>query len=134
VFVHAATLDVALAFSEAYAPEHLELVGPGAEALAPRVRCAGCVFIGWPGATAFGDYVAGSNHILPTGGSARFASVLSPSHFRRRMNEVRIGAAVEQLARAGVPLARAEGFVVHAESMAARAPAYARDLRDNLTA
>jgi hypothetical protein len=50
------------------------------------------------------------------------------------MNEVRIGAAVEQLARAGVPLARAEGFVVHAESMAARAPAYARDLRDNLTA
>jgi histidinol dehydrogenase len=131
VLVDAPSLDAALAFSEAYAPEHLELVGPGAETLAGRVRSAGCVFVGWPGATAFGDYVAGSNHVLPTGGSARFASVLSPSHFRRRMNEVRIGSAVEQLARAGAPLAWAEGFAVHAESMAARAPAYARDLRDN---
>jgi histidinol dehydrogenase len=131
VLVDAPSLDAALAFSEAYAPEHLELVGPGAEMLASRVRSAGCVFVGWPGATAFGDYVAGSNHVLPTGGSARFASVLSPSHFRRRMNEVRIGGAVEQLARAGAPIARSEGFAVHAESMAARAPAYARELRDN---
>jgi histidinol dehydrogenase len=131
VLVDAPSLDAALAFSEAYAPEHLELVGLGAETLAARVRSAGCVFVGWPGATAFGDYVAGSNHVLPTGGSARFASGLSPAHFRRRMNEVRIGGAVEQLARAGAPIAWAEGFRVHAESMAARAPAYARDLRDN---
>jgi histidinol dehydrogenase len=131
VLVDAPSLDAALALSEAYAPEHLELVGPEAEGLAVRVRSAGCLFVGWPGATAFGDYVAGSNHILPTGGSARFASGLSPSHFRRRMNEVRIGTAVDLLARAGAPLARAEGFAVHAESMAARAPAYARDLRDN---
>lgn len=131
VLVDAPSLDAALALSDAYAPEHLELIGPGAETLARRVRNAGCLFVGWPGATAFGDYVAGSNHILPTGGTARFASVLSTAHFRRRMNEVRIATAVEQLARAGAPVAWAEGFDVHAESMAARAPAYARDLRDN---
>ena len=56
-------LDAALAFAEAFAPEHLELIGAEAEALAPRVRTAGCVFVGAEGATAFGDYVAGSNHI-----------------------------------------------------------------------
>jgi len=57
---------------------------------------------------------------VPTAGAARFASTLSPRHFRRRMAEVRIGAAVERLARAGAPIARAEGFEVHAESMEAR--------------
>ncbi len=123
VLVEAGSLEAALAFSDAYAPEHLELVGPGAEALAPRVRCAGAVFVGWPGATAFGDYVAGSNHVLPTGGSARFASSLSPRHFRRRMAEIRIPpGAVAALAQAGAPVALAEGFPVHAESMLARAP------------
>ena len=108
-------------FADAFAPEHLELIGPGAEALAPRVRSAGCLFVGWPGATAFGDYVAGSNHILPTGGSARFASALGPRHFRRQMAEVRIGhGSLEALVRAGAPIARAEGFSAHAESMLAR--------------
>jgi histidinol dehydrogenase len=120
VLARADSLQDALAFAEAFAPEHLELAGAGAERLAPRVRCAGCVFVGSSGATAFGDYVAGSNHCLPTGGSARFASGLSPRHFRRRMSEVHIGAAAQALAAAGVPIARAEGFDVHAESMAAR--------------
>jgi len=90
------------------------------EALAPIVRSAGCVFLGAESATAFGDYVAGSNHVLPTGGAARFASTLSPRHFRRTMSEVRIGAAAAKLAAAGAPIARAEGFDVHAESMQAR--------------
>ena len=75
--VDAPDLEAALAFAEAFAPEHLELVGAAAEALAPRVRSAGCVFVGRESATAFGDYVAGSNHTLPTGGAARFASGLS---------------------------------------------------------
>jgi histidinol dehydrogenase len=123
VLVEAASLADALAFSDVYAPEHLELIGPGAEALAPDVRCAGCVFVGWPAGTAFGDYVSGSNHVLPTGGSARFASGLSPRHFRRRMAEVSIPPqAVAALAGAGAPIARAEGFAVHAESMTARVP------------
>jgi histidinol dehydrogenase len=130
VLVDAPDLDAALAFSDAYAPEHLELIGPGAAALAPRVRCAGCVFVGWPAGTAFGDYVSGSNHVLPTGGSARFASGLSPRHFRRRMAEVHLPAdSLPALAGAGAPIARAEGFAVHAESMTARVPG--RPLREN---
>jgi histidinol dehydrogenase len=118
--VHVADARSALAFANAFAPEHLELIGADVEALAPMVSCAGCVFVGAASATAFGDYVAGSNHVLPTGGAARFASMLAPRHFRRTMGEVRVGAAVNKLAGAGAPIARAEGFDVHAESMEAR--------------
>ncbi|HZB74965.1 MAG TPA: histidinol dehydrogenase, partial [Solirubrobacteraceae bacterium] len=120
VLVAASDLETALAFSEALAPEHLELVGEAAEALAPRVTRAGCLFVGAASATAFGDYVAGSNHTLPTDGAARFASGLTVAHFRRRMSEVHVGAAAPALAQAAVPIAEAEGFAVHAESMAAR--------------
>jgi histidinol dehydrogenase len=123
VLVHAASLDQGLDFVNAFAPEHLELIGAGAELLARRVQTAGCLFVGWPGATAFGDYIAGTNHILPTAGSARFASALGPRHFRRQMAELRIPhTALEPLVRGGVPIARAEGFVAHAESMQARTP------------
>jgi histidinol dehydrogenase len=110
----------ALALAEAFAPEHLELVGEQAERLAPEVSRAGCVFVGAAAATAFGDYIAGSNHVLPTGGAARFASALSPGHFRRRFSEVRIDAAADELAELGAPVARAEGFELHAQSMEAR--------------
>lgn len=114
--------DVAtgLAFAEAFAPEHLELQGAAAEELAPHVRAAGCLFVGAESATAFGDYVAGSNHTLPTGGAARFASGLNVRHFRRRMSEVRIGDAAQALAAPGAALARAEGFDLHAASMEVR--------------
>jgi histidinol dehydrogenase len=118
--VVAADLEAGLAVAEGFAPEHLELVGAGAEALADRVRSAGCVFVGRESGTAFGDYVAGSNHTLPTGGAARFTSGLSTRVFRRRMNVVRIGPAADALARAGVPVAEAEGFTRHAESMRVR--------------
>jgi histidinol dehydrogenase len=120
VLLEARDMEAALALSDAFAPEHLELIGERAEALAPRVRAAGCVFVGAAGATAFGDYVAGSNHVLPTGGAARFASALSPRHFRRRMSEIHIGEAAAPLARFGAAIARAEGFRVHATSMEAR--------------
>jgi len=120
VLVDAEHLEAALAFAEALAPEHLELAGEAAEGLAPRVSRAGCLFVGAAGATAFGDYVAGSNHTLPTDGAARFASGLTVGHFRRRMAEVHVGEAAAALARAGVPVAEAEGFAVHAESMSAR--------------
>jgi histidinol dehydrogenase len=104
------------------APEHLELVGERAETLAPLVRFAGCLFLGVGAATAFGDYVAGSNHVLPTGGAARFQSALSAATFRRRMARVSLpGEAPARLAPAGAALARAEGFPVHAESMERRA-------------
>jgi histidinol dehydrogenase len=113
-------MEAGLELANDFAPEHLELIGAAAEALAPRVRSAGCVFVGASGATAFGDYVAGSNHCLPTGGAARFASGLGARHFRRRMSEVRIGDAAKALAQAGVPIAEAEGFSVHARSMRER--------------
>ena len=118
------TRDVpaAIALAEELAPEHLQLMGSEAEALADTVRFAGCLFVGRDAGTAFGDYVAGSNHVLPTGGAARFASALGPSTFRRRMSRVSLppGAAT-RLAPAGAALARAEGFVKHAESMERRA-------------
>jgi len=110
----------AIELANAFAPEHLQLVGPRMEARAPEIRCAGTLLVGAASGTAFTDYVAGSNHVLPTGGAARFASGLSPRHFRRRMTEVHVGPAAAQLARAGAPVARAEGFGVHAESMEAR--------------
>jgi histidinol dehydrogenase len=117
--------EQALQLAQAIAPEHLQLVGAEAEALAPRITHAGSVFVGETAATAFGDYIAGSNHVLPTGGAARFASALNPAHFRRRYTEVRVsnGAAAE-LAHLAAPVARAEGFELHARSMEAR-------IRDN---
>ena len=84
-----------LALAQAFAPEHLQLVGAEAEALADRVTRAGCLFVGAGAGTAFGDYIAGSNHILPTNGAARFASAVSPEHFLRRFSEVHIDAAAE---------------------------------------
>ena len=113
--------EEALAFAQAFAPEHLQLCGAEAEALAPRVRTAGCVFVGTAAGTAFGDYVAGSNHVLPTEGAARFASGLGVRHFVRTMAQVEIGPeAAAALAPAGVAIAEAEGFAAHAASMAAR--------------
>jgi histidinol dehydrogenase len=122
VLVHASDLeDAGLAFVEGFAAEHLQLAGPAAEALAPRIRTAGLLLVGQHSGTAFSDYVAGSNHTLPTDGRGRFASGLSARDFRRRMAEVHIGAdAAEALAAAGVPIAHAEGFSAHAASMAAR--------------
>jgi histidinol dehydrogenase len=119
--VHAENLEAALLFAEALAPEHLQLMGLRAEALAPSIRRAGCLFVGNHSGTAFGDYVAGSNHTLPTEGAARFASGLNTRHFRRRMAEVRIpAAAAAALAPAGAAIARAEGFEAHAASMETR--------------
>jgi histidinol dehydrogenase len=114
-------LDAAVDLANALAPEHLELACEGAEILAERVRTAGCVFTGAYGATAFGDFVAGSNHVLPTGGAGRFTGPLGPRSFRRRIASVRIPQeAARELAPAAATLARAEGFPLHAESAEAR--------------
>jgi histidinol dehydrogenase len=118
--VLASSIAEGLLVAEAFAPEHLELVGVAAEAVVGEVRSAGCVFVGRESGTAFGDYVAGSNHTLPTGGAARFTSGLSTRQFRRRMSVVRINGAADALARAGAPIAEAEGFTRHAESMRVR--------------
>jgi histidinol dehydrogenase len=111
----------AVKLADAIAPEHLELIGDEAEDEVELVSRAGCVFVGEMGATAFGDYVAGSNHVLPTGGAARFASALSPRTFRRRMSRVSLtDEAASRLAPHGAAIAKAEGFPVHGESMERR--------------
>jgi histidinol dehydrogenase len=112
----------AVELANAIAPEHLELLTEDAALLADGVRTAGCVFVGPYTATAFGDYAAGSNHVLPTGGAGRFQGPLAPGTFRRRISTVTVPqSAARELAPAVATLARAEGFPLHAESVEARA-------------
>jgi histidinol dehydrogenase len=111
----------AVQLANAIAPEHLGLVTEDATLLANAVRTAGCVFVGPHSATAFGDYAAGSNHVLPTGGAGRYQGPLDPGTFRRRIPTVTVTQeAARELAPAVATLARAEGFPVHAESVEAR--------------
>jgi histidinol dehydrogenase len=109
--------DAVIDLANAYAPEHLELIDEEAAALAGRVTTAGCIFTGPYGATAFGDYVAGSNHVLPTTGAGRFSGPLGPGTFRRKIATVEVSAeAAAKLAPHVDRIARAEGFPVHGES------------------
>ena len=108
--------EAAIELANAYAPEHLELLETDAALLADRAVTAGCVFVGRHGATAFGDYLAGSNHVLPTGGAGRYAGPLGPGAFRRRIANVEIDGAAAELAPHVNALASAEGFPVHGES------------------
>jgi len=116
------SLEAAMELVNAFGPEHLELhVADPGEAL-KQVRSAGAVFLGRHAATAFADYAAGTNHVLPTGGSARFSQGLSVDAFVRRVGVVEIDA---QSARALAPLvsaiAREEGLRAHALSVELRA-------------
>jgi histidinol dehydrogenase len=103
------------------APEHVLLAGRGAAALAAHVRHAGAVFVGMRSAVAFGDYVAGTNHSLPTGGTARWASALRVEDFVRWTSRVSMRGDLRSLARAGAAIAGHEGMRYHKESMEARA-------------
>jgi histidinol dehydrogenase len=115
--VQAPDLADAIAFANEFAPEHLQLLVADANALAPEVRTAGCVFAGPYSATAFGDYVAGSNHVLPTSAAGHFSGPLGPGIFRRKIATVEISAeAATALAPYANTIARAEGFPVHGES------------------
>jgi len=122
VIVECPDRAAALALSNAFAPEHLELHCADAGALVPEVRNAGAVFVGAHAATAFADYAAGTNHVLPTGGSARFAQGLSVDAFRKRMAVVELdGAAAGRLAEAVATIADEEGLPAHALSARLRA-------------
>lgn len=119
--------DDAVTFAEAFAPEHLQIDVPDADAVAGRIRHAGAVFVGPNGATAFGDYVAGSNHILPTGRAARFASAVAPATYLRRMSVIDLpDEAVRRLTPHLAVIARAEGFEHHRRSAEVRAQAIER--------
>jgi len=114
-------MEEALAICDDFAPEHLELQGADAEALADRVRCAGAIFVGASSPVPMGDYIAGPNHTLPTGGAARFSGPLSVMDFVRWSSITRLSAAdVEQLGPAACTLAEAEGLHGHTESIRLR--------------
>lgn len=120
--VRAPGVAAAVELANVFAPEHLELMVDRAGQHASQVRSAGCIFAGEYGATAFGDYAAGSNHVLPTIRAGRFSGPLGPHTFRRKISTVEVSAeAAAKLAPHVDTIARAEGFPVHGESAIIRA-------------
>jgi histidinol dehydrogenase len=114
-------LDDALPLIDAIAPEHLEIATADAERLAGRVRNAGAIFIGAHTPEAIGDYVAGSNHVLPTARSARFSSGLGVLDFMKRTSILKCGPEqLRALGGAAIALGKAEGLDAHARSVAIR--------------
>jgi histidinol dehydrogenase len=114
-------LDQAVPLIDAVAPEHLEIVARDAEGLAARIRNTGAIFLGAHTPEAIGDYVAGSNHVLPTARSARFSSGLGVLDFMKRTSVLKCGP--DQLAALGpaaIALGEAEGLAAHARSVAIR--------------
>lgn len=114
--------DLAVAFAQAWAPEHLELSVADPEAWLPRLTTAGAVFMGESSAEVFGDYGAGPNHVLPTGGSGRFSSPLGVATFMKRQTVLELDPALAGLLAPRVArLAEAEGLPHHAQSARRRA-------------
>ena len=110
-----------MALTNALAPEHLELIAADADALAGKIRNAGAIFIGAHTPEAIGDYVAGSNHVLPTARSARFSSGLGVLDFMKRTSLLKCGPdQLRALGEAAITLAEAEGLQAHARSVSIR--------------
>jgi histidinol dehydrogenase len=114
-------LEDAVALTDAIAPEHLEIETHDPEPLAAKIRNAGAIFLGSHTPEAIGDYVAGSNHVLPTARSARFSSGLGVLDFMKRTSILRLDAdALGRLGPAAIALGQAEGLDAHARSVAMR--------------
>jgi histidinol dehydrogenase len=119
--VVAANLDEAIALANEFAPEHLCLLTRENEALVPRVRNAGGIFVGETSPEVLGDYVAGPSHVMPTGGSARYASPLSVNDFLRVISLVDVSPAeLRHTGEYAALLARAEGLTGHARAIEMR--------------
>ena len=117
-----ADLEQALEIANAYAPEHLSLATDQADRLVPGVSSAGAVFAGHGAAESFGDYLAGSSHVLPTDGAARFTGGITTLSFMKALTVQRVtpeGAAA--LAAPTAALARLEGLEAHARAAEMRA-------------
>ncbi len=115
------TLDEAAPLVDAIAPEHLEIAAVDADRLAEGIRNAGAIFIGAHTPEAIGDYVAGSNHVLPTARSARFSSGLGVLDFMKRTSILKCGPEqLRALGGAAITLGTAEGLQAHARSVAIR--------------
>jgi len=110
-------LDEACDVVNRIAPEHLELAVRDPDALLPRIRHAGAIFLGAYSSEALGDYCAGPNHVLPTSRTARFSSPLGVYDFQKRSSVIRISrAAARELGAIAAELARGEGLTAHARS------------------
>jgi len=115
------TIEAALPLADRIAAEHVELAIANAEGFLARLRNAGAVFIGRHTPEVIGDYVGGSNHVLPTARSARFSSSLSVLDFVKRTSILKLGPEqLRALGPAAITLARAEGLDAHARSVAVR--------------
>ncbi|MCS6995547.1 MAG: histidinol dehydrogenase [Casimicrobiaceae bacterium] len=111
------SLEEACAVANAIAPEHLELAVADPEALLPQIRHAGAIFLGHASSEALGDYVAGTNHVLPTSRAARYASPLGVYDFQKRTSILRVSPeGARRLGRAAAVLAQAEGLPAHARA------------------
>jgi histidinol dehydrogenase len=115
------TVDDGLLVTDAYAAEHLEIQTANASAIAARVRNAGAVFVGAYAPVSLGDYCAGSNHVLPTGGCARHSSGLSVQTFLRGIHVIDYDeAALRAVADKVVALANAEDLPAHGQAVTQR--------------
>lgn len=115
--IQVADLEEAIALSNRIAPEHLELAVADPDALLPRVRHAGAIFMGRHTPEALGDYCAGPNHVLPTSGTARFSSPLGVYDFQKRSSIIKCSpAGASSLAKVASVLARSESLEAHARS------------------
>ena len=114
-------LDEACALANRIAPEHLELSVEDAVLWLPKIRNAGAVFVGRWSSEAIGDYCAGPNHVLPTGGTARFSSPLGVYDFQKRSSLIMVSQqAAKTLGKTAVTLAEGEGLTAHARAAAMR--------------
>ncbi|MBS7704795.1 histidinol dehydrogenase [Chelatococcus asaccharovorans] len=119
--IHVASLAEAIPLVDRLAPEHLEIVAADADALARRIRNAGAIFLGGHTPEAIGDYVGGSNHVLPTARSARFSSGLGVLDFMKRTSILHCTPdSLAALGPAAIALGRAEGLDAHARSVSIR--------------
>ncbi len=115
------SLDQAPALADRLAPEHLQIATSDPDALGSRIRNAGALFLGRYTPEVIGDYIAGSNHVLPTARSARFASALSVLDFMKRTSILKLDAdSLKALGPAAMTLAKAEGLEAHRRSVAIR--------------
>ncbi|MBN8939357.1 MAG: histidinol dehydrogenase [Rhizobiales bacterium] len=119
--IEVANLDEAVPLADRIAAEHLEIITEDAESLAARIRNAGAIFLGGHTPEAIGDYVGGSNHVLPTARSARFSSGLGVLDFMKRTSLLKCGPEqLRALGPAAIALGEAEGLDAHARSVAIR--------------
>jgi histidinol dehydrogenase len=117
------SLDEAPALADRVAAEHVEIATADPSALAARIRNAGAIFLGAHTPEVIGDYVAGSNHVLPTARSARFSSGLGVLDFMKRTSILKLDRkSLAALSPAAMTLARAEGLEAHRRSIAIRLP------------